>query len=715
MSDHETDGPPDAPTPPQQESPGSPEGPAPESARQTLPPTQESAREDLASVTQNFYGTVNAEAGTFGLGTAGSTRRKAATGKLSSADIATHLDHYVPPGPFKGAVEALTEDHVVALVGSSGIGKRTGAIALLHEVTSGPLAVLSPSSTLAELAERPYKAGFGYVVGDRFDEGLNTEVTDFTWRTVRDQLLAANAYLVVTTTTTPRGLLPESVQHITWERPSLPDLLREYLAHVAEDQTIGEAIAKVPPECPMSDIVQIAARVAQGDNVETATRQVLDQTGRRFVQAWFEQDRTRREILEVTVLAFLLGASERAFEALLDQLERSLAASMPVATAETATAEHSSPATEVLPQRRGERTHGNGLISLQRTVGGGLSRRVLTFTEDSYRGHVLAQLWDRYDNAFWDAVEVWLDELVASNEPQHSVAVGLALLSYVAFDEVDRSLLHHWSDGYLGWQGQSTAALTLWWMCLDEELAPVALRTATRWISYGSTAQRWTAAVTFTGELGVRYPTDAVRRLWQLVAQDNNLSEPAAAALARLFATLTDRGEDASVVARHLETQLESTKPHGRTRRRRGLLLLSALFLLSVPAGGDSDQPTVAVMAFLHDHPDQVPLVARLWSAVLRHRPYRHAALLALWDGLRALGRLSPDPEPEVRSIGVALAATLTDEEHERLRADVVNVAEHARRRRPNSDSLMQILLAALEKVRLPDPEGQHDTGIPDQ
>src|SRR6266516_2852519 len=92
---------------------------------QTTPPTQETAKENLASATLNFHGDVYAQGGAFGaVDGADTPKRKAATGKLTEANVADALEHYVPPESYDDAAEALARDHVVTLFGRVGIGKR---------------------------------------------------------------------------------------------------------------------------------------------------------------------------------------------------------------------------------------------------------------------------------------------------------------------------------------------------------------------------------------------------------------------------------------------------------------------------------------------------------------------------------------------------------------------------------------------------------------
>src|SRR5262249_27225595 len=144
--------------------------------------------------TQNLYvgNTVDGEPSTV------NARRD---GKLDPDEVRTALRHYIPPAGYDRALQALSVDHVVRLTGGRGVGKRTAGLHLIHELTGGraTIVLLSPAYTLTELSTRAYDKDFGYLVVDREDEAHTAE-TDFAWRTIRDSVKEAGAYMMVSTT-----------------------------------------------------------------------------------------------------------------------------------------------------------------------------------------------------------------------------------------------------------------------------------------------------------------------------------------------------------------------------------------------------------------------------------------------------------------------------------------------------------------------------------
>ena len=120
--------------------------------------------ERIGSAVFNFYDTVSGSVGISGMGSP-SPRRM--TGVLNDAEIDDALRHFVQPAGWAAARADLVARHVVGLSGTPGSGRETTALALLREVTSGPVVVLSPVASLKELAERTYDRGRAYLVVDR--------------------------------------------------------------------------------------------------------------------------------------------------------------------------------------------------------------------------------------------------------------------------------------------------------------------------------------------------------------------------------------------------------------------------------------------------------------------------------------------------------------------------------------------------------------------
>ena len=99
------------------------------------------------------------------------------------------------------------------------------------------------------------------------------------------------------------------------------------------------------------------------------------------------------------------------------------------------------------------------------------------------------------------------------------MAIGLALLGLVAPDEVIESYLDPWTAEDASLNEQTMAVYVVWQMSILDQLASLALYIAIVWAGQGSRTQRRVATYAFSGELGARYPIEAVRRLSQLADQ----------------------------------------------------------------------------------------------------------------------------------------------------------------------------------------------------
>jgi hypothetical protein len=659
----------------------------------------EQRREQLASAVNNFLAPVYAPSSLFGAGRTetGSQQRRARTGRLTDADVDAALDHYVRPAPFEKALHALQQDRVIVLVGPSGIGKATSAIALLREVTDEPLAVLAPTVKIADLAEREFNRGLGHVVMDWQHDRSAADITDFTWRTLRDQVYDRSTHLVITTASS-RSRGTTSVRHVNWEPPAIGDQLASHLS--GTDLDAGEFVDRVPGDCTIEPIVAFARRLIAGDDLADALEDLGNDAAER-VQQWFAAERQLTEILEVIALAFSTGRSERSFEAMLEGLTKAVTNAGYLLDTETTNRRHKSQAPRELRPVRADRNRADGITSRETIVVEGARRNVVKFRADSYRYEVLAQGWHSYEGRFWDAVRNWLEVVVTDSAMERNadthmaVAAGLATLALVDMGEVEESYLYPWADGHVGWPGQLVATYVLWWMCFDDDLAPVALRIATRWATAGGPVLRWTAAIAFSGELGIRYPTEATNRLWHLSIQSKDSSD-AIAALGQLFATLTAGNQNASQVLTLLDRRLDDVSQGRRDLRQQALIMLLTITVLSVR---DARSGLPSITLFLEANPDRRALVARLWSRVLRHRPMRRLALAALIEAASAFDHAGERPEENARALGEALADVLRPGEHEQLATDFINHQVHAKRKRQDAAGIMRALLAALERL----------------
>ncbi|MFC4854539.1 hypothetical protein [Actinophytocola glycyrrhizae] len=588
------------------------------------------------------------------------------------------LAHFVRPEPFGKAATALERGRAVVLHGPPGQGKRTSALALLRTVTDESLFLLSPQLTMAELRERTYDEGLGYAVIDHVAPP-DTD-GDFSWRVLTDRLTNAGAYLVVTTTTEPQQV-GDAISHVPWHRPDLEQVLRTRMTTDLTEDAFSELATSLESCRQVRDVVELACRLDRGEKPEEAAGH-FDVTAETAVASWFDRGPSRRQVMEVTTLAFAHGTAERAFELDLAVLEKHLRRHMPEPSPEEGVAEES------LPQVRRRLVDPDGLI-VRRTVMLDVGPRTeLVFASLAYHRHVVRALWNRMDVAFWDAVHGWLNEIVARHPWR--VAIGLAAVAEVAFNEA-LALLQQWSAGSRGGGGQRAAIYTLTIMARNDQMAPAALQIATRWIHGSDPARQWTAAMAFGDQLGVRFPLEAINKLWRLCTQADTGTGNVAIALANLFTTLARDTPDAGMVLRVLSNKLARFgRPGGST-----ILRSVAISTLSVVLGArDHRTGRQSVLLHLGRSPDQIHAVARLWAMTLDNRPTRLRAIESLRDTLKDLAEHDKHATSEVQRMGEALAVEMTELERRRLRDDMRKVT--ARQGGGNDNELIAKLFSAL-------------------
>ncbi|MGW9123027.1 hypothetical protein ACWGRV_41690 [Streptomyces sp. NPDC055663] len=684
-------------------------------------------------VYNNFYGPQYHGRAHFGIGAgAGKGGHTRATGLLEADEIDALLRSYVRPDCFDDAAQELTRTGVVVLSGSRGTGKRSAAVALLREVV-GPSAdyvVLSPDIGLDQLAERSFDSGVGYVVLDRTAGGdAPGRSTDFDWRRVRDQVRRHRAHLVITTVHGLDGPPPEAVRHLPWQPPALEKVVRARLVQGRVPQeTVARAVEGIPARCPVAVAAEAADRIAAGDDpgqvwkehTGSAPRAVLD---------WFgvEGERTLHEIAEVTTLAFAPGVGRRDFESLQENLEQhlepvyftpepSLAAeagtAVPGPDAQGTEPREARPAPSHRRARPADRRRSlarNALVTTEMQLYGSTTREVMVFADPELRRWVLQELWRGYPTEYWDAVRDWLATVIDAGpgpDLQLSIASGLALLGHVAFDEVMECYLSPWARGEGGESGHDTALYVLWYMCLEEAPAAAALTLARTWAQSADPRLRSTALGAFGGQLGISFPTDAVRWLWVLLQRSLHTEYAAREAMdawARLFLVLADCRQDAGIVLEALAYRI------GREQRTRsaayspiGVLVLGAcLRVLTVrePLSGRS-----AIARYTADRPGEAALAAQLWAAVICHRPLRREALTALLGAARALPAVTSDPTSAAERLGRALVDALPPVELPLFTSEFSRLAA-ARQARPTDPDCVAILLGALNRAKDSHPQ----------
>jgi hypothetical protein len=678
--------------------------------------TERDAKEDLASLgsgfanNYNYY--INTLHGTHAtLGPSGGpagedSGRRARTGRLTTEEISALCAHFAEPPLFRAAAEALDRDRVVFLGGAGGLGKRTSAVHLLLNAGAAPLEVVSPALSLEDLSKHDFEADHGYLIEDWQLASRADHPSDFGWRVFRDHVNDAKAYLVITATD---GTCGQSVKRFAWQPPSEAEVLTAYVPDGRMAGPIAEIAEKAPDTYGVADLAVIGQRLAKGDDPATILAEMSHDPGR-HVREWLAADgRKDDEIQQVIALCFATGQSQRIFEAMFLRLGSTLRELGLVSDSEEEEKKKSAGLSDL-------RSRGRHNELLERKDG----RVHFRGKEPSYQylshRHALQELWAEYDMSFWIAVRSWLTELIgdtAIHDVQVSVALGLTVLAFSALEEVEDSYLHPWAAGEQGWPGQGTAVYVLWLMSRDDTLAPIALRITTDWVNSGDPACQWTAAAALSGELGVVYPAEATSRLWHLVGQWKDIPTEAVVALATLFATLVNQaeGQEAYRVLELLRERLDRVSHRNgedsgqpgqpsvswrddRRNRERALICI-----VEVLAARDPRTKQPSVTSLLNARPEHLDLVAGLWATVLRHRPHRRRALVALLEAVRGFQNVSDDPQAAARALGDALTEALPPDEHQPLNRDFLNILARSNRPETDTAATVQALLDALKHL----------------
>ena len=700
-----------------------------------------------AQVTQvTIHGSVTVPGGVIGSSagwqTPGALPRKARSGVISDEEFSELDGYFVHPPEFWAAAESLERDHIVVLAGPGGIGKRSSALRLLREVGATRLEVLAPTSTLGYLTDHDFDEGHGYLVEDWQDAASEDAARDFAWRVLSNQLKDAKAHLVLTAAT---ARVVRSVTRFVWQPPPAEQTLAAYAVGVAPE-TVARVAGELPGtgSYPVGSIASTGRRLADGVD-EAVLIEELSGAPEQFTSQWLSApERTEGDFQEVITLCFAVGQSRRIYEVMLGRLEGSLQADGLLPEPEDnhiqkerdrdyPIREDSIPRpSRLLKARHGGRRE-EGLLAREVITEGGIRWELVRFRDEASHERAIEDLWHDFDMTLWGSVRAWLHELIGDTDGimrrdagiRLSVAHGLALLAPVALAEVEECYLHPWSTGEQGWPGQLSAIYVLWWMVQDDSLAPIALRIATTWANSGDTAAQWTAAAALSGQLGGLYPVEAARRLWHLVGQGKDVPTKPLVALATLFATLVrqEEGQDAHLVLELLRDRLASAGtlaatgvtaadgPPGRRpdswrddRRNRERARLAILQVLSV---GDPGGRQPSISSYVTARPEHLPLVAELWAEVLRNRPYRLRAIVALLEAVKGFKYVCDDPEVAARTLGNALSEALPAVERGRLSVEFGNVHKFSKRSEGETAVIVRALLSAIEQLK--PTEGDHD------
>jgi hypothetical protein len=647
----------------------------PDAAQQSPSRGREARSAGGSQSVENHIGRIKVNTAYFGFGGERLDARDSSTGLISEDAIKEALTCFVEPESFDDALSTLVKKYAVILEGSAGSGRRAGALSLLDRVAPGPVQRIQPGVTLDELHTWDFEPHQAYVVIDHVSQEAGSS-SEYNWDSLCEALRSKDEARLVITRNGP----VKYAETVLWQRPDAAELMRSRLDGAdIPAETISEVLNQLPEHWTVPDLVECCRRLRAEPLAVASAVSVFNVNAAKEVMEWFDAERSRREIVELAALSFATGLGERQFEGLADRLEAVLEKHIP--TPEPVSDERASPVPDQLSRRRRSRHSGPGdLVRRMQVLSGVVPRHVLEFKSEYHWRAVLEELHAGYDAAFWNAVHEWSGQVLKATERPEEItafAIGLAGLGAVDVEETMAILDLLTPSQSATVSGIKCAGLTLSLMASDDDLAPIALRIASAWLNQRNISRRLAAGQALVEDLGLRYPAEAARRLWQLIAQDDELSATAIDAPAFLFANLVLNGRDADDVLAMVNEKVQRFNnprwPQRGAERFRldtrtvhlsldmalGLLEISEVEEASTLPPAETEKAAVAsgdparskkverssVFRYLDSKPEAADVVAQTWVTLLRNRRYRLDGLEALWVGLRGCSdreRLGP-------------------------------------------------------------------------
>ena len=644
-------------------------------------------------VVNQYRGPVHA--GSFNAGFAEPLVGNRRTGPLRASEIDAALDGYVTPECFQSALDLLEERRLLVVTGPEGAGKRAGALALLRErVTSGQIVGISPIVSAGDLALYKYRNGNGYLVQDRLPDAGHSAQLVFDLQAVARTLAERDAYMVVTV---PTVSVPGAWRDfaVRWKYPDSAVLLDECLERVelnTNEQGRDRLLALAREHPSPAQIVEMVRRVRDRDGDLEAALESTVAADRDQLAAWFKgpPGPTERQVLFLAALCFVHGVPERLFDGAVGALEERYAQAAARGRPERLARQPAVGVTEdvagdlsgdrPIPQTRGSLLVGSP-IEVIRDAGPApevaLPERRVFFKVSTSRGLVMETLWDLYGRELWDPLTDWIRDVArfGAAEAREQIALGVVLLGGLAGQGMFKSFLEPWARGYR--RERLTAAYALWWSCLDDTFAPLALKTALTWSRQSSPTYQVTAVTAFSGQLGILYPGEAMQALWRLLQRGDDVSLVACRAFPELFGALTYATGNGGAVLKFLRNrgvELTGAQYELHALRR---LVATVHWVLAARMVSTGELAAVTTLQAAPDQDDQMVTAGWLWAELLRFRPLRGDAIELLEQTLRALSQ-GPDGDRLIRWLGDAIAVPLSPRELALLRRDLEAAFLHA-------------------------------------
>lgn len=624
---------------------------------------QDSLNADAAAVVVNVRGNFYAEGSSFGDRDARSNR--SSTGEVTTKDLAEAFEYFVEPARFADARALLARHQLVVLAGPKRTGRHAAALALLDEVAPGSeqtpsITVLSPSLTMEQLATSPFRSGGRYLLADQINDRAPAVQRKFHLEQLLTKLRHRDASLVITTTSADHATALFDELAVPWVPVEPERILHRYITKnglsLSPDlhQRLSEGLLSL---CPR-EVVQALKRFEDG-GAEAALTSAA-QAARTKVCNWLAADSTPSklgDLLAVITASFLPGATRRESQRWRVALQRLVEAERD--------GDRPAAASEVVWEDPLPRLE---LLVVKDPQGGQFDESTVALCSEAEHEALMDELVVRLGHHIWGPVRDWLAVLPGASGVATQTALAAGMAVFARSDPAEaRRILDQWAGGYH--PARRTAAYTLHWMCADERTAGQALQIGISWCSGAGERRAVAAAFAFALDLGVRYPDEAVGRVWFLALRADPVSGWARVALATLFVLATEEDDD-----RRLDTALKlvnlQLKHVMRRRAHNNRVMNKALdAVVAVLTAELLDGATTVTLHILRSRTAVIERIGVLWARVLASAPHRQDAIDFLRRTFEALN--APEDASAVHVLGRAVHDHIDAEQWEWLREDL--------------------------------------------
>ena len=606
---------------------------------------------------------------------------------------------YVASPTYEQARQVLAEKHVLILWGQAHWGKWTTALHLLSALHAEAIFEINPDVNLEDLRSSEIESKRGYVI-DTLAPDSAEKLNVFVLNRVSSRLIeqhshlvvtvdgrvhlskeALSGYLVASSDVPDRGQLLE--KHLAWYLTDADKLARAH--ELSQTEAVQHLLSTHLLPGEIDRLAELLAGVARGGlKLEEALAR-FKAHARQQVEAWFEAHTDLEERTFMLSVAVLNGAN---YQAVVEADERLQSLIKPPS------AEGELPVTDLVFGRTRSQwvktVCAHPVQGYEEAEFGRSPVELIVLDNPTFQPAVLHHAWHEYDRLRRPMLD-WLRDMGfhPGFDVRTRAAAAVGELSKYNFGCIRREVLLPWANNQDS-RARAAAALALGIPAWEGEFAPQVLGLLHHWSTLRNNWRLcWTAAATYGGLAGLRFPDTALRDFHTIAqAEDLRLFRVLSRSVANLF-------EAGRLVSDYYLKVLDAliawtANPKAKIVTLTGLLIFLELALEAKIEADPEGRVWPTLLWLARENEVYQDRVISLCCHALNTKAARRRALEVLRQWL-----LIVDDDtrlyPAVEQIIIVLATQGTNRERERLRFYLDRWASHPKEK---SESAAKVLSA---------------------